>query len=161
MTNPKVGLVLKLSGWMLIGLSLLVSLPLTLKTIREGGGPWGFEIIGLAVLLPLNGYLIFGVAAIANRTETQRLLFLVGHIFTLICGIAGHLIFPVYPNWITLAPVLLALAGIVSRNNFRLFLVGMIVLASAANVMLLVWEIEFGRTLPLLQWLQDSAEAAP
>ncbi|MFN6090617.1 MAG: hypothetical protein ACK47E_17870 [Cyclobacteriaceae bacterium] len=44
----------KWAGAALILLSILVAIPLTIKTICTNGGTWGFGIIGLAILLPLD-----------------------------------------------------------------------------------------------------------
>lgn len=161
MVQLRVNTFTRIAGWFLIGLSVLVSIPLTVKTIREGGGPWGFGVIGLAVLLPLCGYVLFGFAGIAARPDRQRNFFLAGHLVTLACGLAGHLIFPVFPNWITLIPLVLAWVGILGRNQIRFFLVVMILLALTANLVLLVWEIEFGRSIPLLQLFQQNHEVTP
>jgi hypothetical protein len=146
----------KYCGIVSILLSVLVAIPLTIKTIIEGGGPWGFEIISLAVLVPLSCYLVFGIAGVLKDDDKQRSVFIVAHVLTIITGIFGYFTFPVFPFWVALVPLTLAVAGIASHRKFQYFLLLMILLSLAANGLLLKWEIDFGRTVPLFELFQPS-----
>src|SRR5689334_10427721 len=95
----------KICGVACITLTVLVAIPLTVKTIMEGGGPWGFEIVGLAILVPLSGYFLFGIAGCFQDDEKQRRLFIVAHVVTIITGIMGYFTFPIYPIWVALIPL--------------------------------------------------------
>jgi hypothetical protein len=151
----------KYCGIVSILLSVLVAIPLTIKTIIDGGGPWGFEIISLAILVPLSCYLVFGIAGVLEDEDNQRRMFIVAHILTIVTGIVVHFTFPVFPFWVAFVPLTLAMVGIASHRNFRYFLLLMIVLSLVANVLLLKWELDFGRSLPLLQLFQTADTIAP
>lgn len=67
----------------LILLVTMVSLPLTISTYETGGGPWGFGMIGLHVLLPLNAYLVFAIAALVAAEKARWYLFIAGHVISI------------------------------------------------------------------------------
>ena len=147
------------SGVILVILSLAVSIPLTLHTWKDAGGPWGFGIVSLPVLIPLSAYALFGIAGVASKG--QRILFVSAHAVTLLIGIVAFIIFPVYPVGLTMIPVLLATVGIVNRKYAIYYLLLMIVLGIIANLALLKWELDFGRAIPLLQLFQEQAHGDP
>lgn len=151
----------KVLSIILIVLSIAVSIPLTIVTWRAGGGPWGFGIVGLPVLIPLSAYLLFGIAGLAKQEVVQREWFIGAHIITLVAGIAGLFLFPVYPTFVAAIPLLLAALGIIDKKHFKGFLLLMISLAIVANIVLLKWEVDFDRTLPLLQLFERSGVAEP
>jgi hypothetical protein len=148
--------IIKILSVFLILLSVLVSIPLSIKVAMEGGGPWGFEVVSLAVLVPLNAYIFFGLAGLIGEKNKQRRIFIIAHAITIVCGLIGLFTFPVYPIWIPLIPSGLAIAGIISYKNYSFFLLIMILLGLAANIILLAWEIEFGRAVPLFQLFLSS-----
>ncbi|MGC1243980.1 MAG: hypothetical protein WA874_20485 [Chryseosolibacter sp.] len=159
--NTVIDRVTRLSGAILIILSLTVSVPLVIHTWQNKGGPWGFGIIGLPVLIPLAAYILFGVAGMIRNEASRRKVFVSAHVVTLITGLITLAIFPVYPVAFAVIPVLLATAGIINKKHFRIFLLMMIVLAIAANILLLKWELEFGRTIPVLQLFQNHSHPDP
>jgi hypothetical protein len=134
---------------------------LTIKIIETAGGSWGFGIFGLGILLPLSAYVMFGFAAIVNKEADQRRIFIAAHVVTLIMGSVTLLIFPVYPKFIVIVPVTLAILGIANKRNFKYYLLTMIILALLANVLLLIWEIDFDRSLPLFQLFESSGNTVP
>ncbi len=150
----------KISGLLLILFSVTVAIPLVIKTIQTSGGTWGFGVIGLGILIPLSACILFGVAALMMDEKIQWKIFIAAHGITITTGIAGLFIFPVYPQFLAIVPGILAMISVFDRNNFRYYLFAMIALALLANILLLKWEIEFGRVLPLLQ-LFDSSDAIP
>lgn len=151
----------KVLSIVLLVLSIAVSVPLTVVTWRSGGGPWGFGIVGLPVLIPLSAYLLFGIAGLAKQEVVQREWFIGAHLITLIAGIAGLFMFPVYPVFVAVIPVLLATVGIIDKRHFKALLLLMISLAIVANIVLLKWEVDFHRALPLLQLFERSGFAEP
>jgi hypothetical protein len=144
----------KWAGAALILLSILVAIPLTIKTVITNGGTWGFGIIGLAILLPLDAYVIFGVAGLLNSQDKQQLLFRIGHLLSVSIGVVGLIIFPLFPFAVAIVPVVLSMFSFLDKKHFRFFLLLMIVLALAANGLLLKWELDFGRAIPFLQLFQ-------
>ena len=132
-------------------LTVAVAIPLTIKVIIEGGGPWGFEIVSLAILVPLSCYLFFGISGMLKSDDWQKRFFIIGHALTIITGIGGYFVFPLYPFWVASVPVALAIAGISSHKIFVWYLLGMIALTIFFNIVLLKWELDFGRTIPLFQ----------
>lgn len=136
-------------------------MPLTVKAITEGGGPWGFEVVSLAILVPLSCYLFFGIAGVLANEELQRKFFITAHILTIVTGVGGYFIFPVYPFWVAIVPLALAVAGITSYRKFTYFLLVMMSLSIIFNIVLLKWEVDFGRTIPLLQLFQASGSINP
>lgn len=151
----------KIAGIVSILLSILVAIPLMIKAVIEGGGPWGFEIVSLAILVPLSCYLFFGIAGVLVDEALQRKYFIAAHILTIITGVGGYFIFPVYPFWMAIVPIGLAVAGIASHRKFTYFLLVMMGLAITFNIVLLKWELDFGRTMPLLQLFQASGGVNP
>lgn len=136
---------------LLIILSISVAIPLTIKTVDEGGGAWGFGVIGLPLLLPLSGYILFGFAGIFRREIAQRKIFLTAHMATLVTGFVSFSILPIYPAVFALIPFMLFVASAVDRKHLKYYLLIMVVLSITANLLLLKWELDFHRTLPLLQ----------
>ena len=157
----RIRIINKIAGLLLILLSMSVVIPLSIITIKTGGGTSGFGIIGLPVLLPLSAYLLFGIAAWLKFEARQRRIFIAAHIITFSTGLIGVLLFPVYPKPIVLIPLALAVFGIANKRNFKYYLFLMIFLAIAANILLLKWELEFDRTLPLFQLFQSSRSIDP
>lgn len=143
---------LRVSGAVLILLSITVSIPLLIHTYREGGGPWGFGVIQIPVLLPLSAYVLFGVAGFVRQRSDQRKYFIAAHVVTLLVGLISLYVFPVYPVFLTLIPLFLATFGIINKEHFQFYLLLMIWLAIVANILLLKWELEFGRSIPVLQF---------
>lgn len=141
----------KAAGLLLILLSISVTISLTIKTFVTGGGTWGFGIVGIPILLPLSAYLLFGIAGWINNESLQRKIFITAHLVTLSIGLISLIIFPVYPKAFVLIPLSLAILSMVSKNRFKYFLLLMILLAIVANILLLKWEIDFDRTLPIFQ----------
>jgi len=141
---------------MLVVLTLSVSVPLTISIYQRGGGPWGFGVIGLHVLLPLSAYILFSIAAFIGDPRAGRSMFIVAHIITLCVGLTGFYLFPLLPKTMLLAPLALAVAGIVSRKRFQTLLFIMLLLGIIANIVLLKWEFEFGRTFPIIEIFQSS-----
>jgi len=144
------------AGALLILFSILVAIPLTIKTIVTNGGTWGFGIIGLAILLPLDVYVIFGVAGLLNSQDKQQLLFRIGHLLSVGIGVIGLIIFPLFPFAVAIVPVVLSLFSFLDKKHFRFYLLLMIVLALIANGLLLKWELDFGRAIPFLQLFQTN-----
>jgi hypothetical protein len=144
----------KWAGAALILLSILVAIPLTIKTVITNGGTWGFGIIGLAILLPLDAYVIFGVAGLLDSQDKQQLLFRIGHLLSVSIGVVGLIIFPLFPFAVAIVPVVLSMFSFLDKKHFRFYLLLMIVLALVANVLLLKWELDFGRAIPFLQLFQ-------
>lgn len=142
-------------GSVLILLTCTVSVPLSILTFQTHGGPWGFGVIGLPVLLPLTAYSLFGLAPWFKKEATQRRIFLAAHVITIVTGVSSIFIFPVYPLGVAVIPLALAVLGFVDKRHLLYYLFLMIVLAIVANALLLHWEIEFGRTLPLFQLFQS------
>lgn len=141
----------KLAGIVLILLSILVSIPMTIKTLQHDGGPWAFGVVGLSILIPLSTYLSFGIAGMINKEAKQWTAFIVSHLITVSTGIVSLISFPVYPKIIVVIPIVLAILGIVNKKTFRFYLFSMLLLAIAANIALLNWEFDFGRSFPLFQ----------
>lgn len=148
--------VTRVLGVLLVVLSVAVSIPLTLRTWMEQGGPWGFGIVSLPVLLPLSFLILFGIAALPAQWVRRREYFIGAHLVSLVVGITSFLMFPVYPALLMVIPVALASIGIVSKRYLRFFLLLMIVLPIIANLLLFKWEVDFGRTLPLLQFFEST-----
>ncbi len=144
----------KAAGLLLILLSISITISLTIKTFVTGGGTWGFGVVGIPILLPLSGYVLFGIAGWINNEAVQRKVFITAHLVTLSVGLITLIIFPVYPKAFVLIPLSLAIFGMLSQNKFKYFLLLMILLAIVANILLLKWEIDFNRTLPIFQLFQ-------
>jgi hypothetical protein len=138
-------------GLLLIVLTATVSIPLTITTISTDGGSWGFGIIGLAILFPLNALGLFGFTALLHRLDRQRKAFVASHIISVLVGLTSLLSFPIYPAGIVAVPLSMTMLGIASRRRTSHYLFVMIVLAVASNLVLLKWELDFHRNLPLLQ----------
>jgi hypothetical protein len=139
------------TGTILLGLTIAVAIPMTVVTIQSHGGEWGFEMIGLTVLVPLCGYALFGLAGLLRKHYVRRKVFIASHIVSLILGIVYCFVFPIYPVFIVIVPILFAGLGIVDKRNLDYYLVLMQVLGIASNIFLLVGELNDGRTVPVLQ----------
>lgn len=148
-------LINKITGSLLIVLTTLVAIPLVIKTLQAGEGTWGFAIVGMPILLPLCAYFLFGITGCIVNQETRKTWFIISHGITLVIGLATIIVFPVYPILLVVIPVLLAFFGIRSRDNFDYYLLVMILLATFANLLLLKWEIDFDRTIPLFQLFSE------
>lgn len=145
----------------LILLVTMVSLPLTISTYETGGGPWGFGMIGLHVLLPLNAYLVFAIAALVAAEKARWYLFIAGHVISITIGLISFYVFPVLPKVLLLNPALLAIVGILNKKHLNAYLCVMIVLAVVANIVLLKWELDFDRTIPLIDLLKPVPQIEP
>ena len=113
-------------------------------------------MIGLPLLLPLNCYLLFALVALLKKEENQRKGFMLSHLVTLSVGLIAYFLMPLYPKGILLIPVLLAIFGIFDKARLYYYLLAMILLAIIANALLLKWEFEFHRTVPILQLFQST-----
>ena len=142
-------------------LTMIVSLPLSIKTLQQGGGPWGFGVVGLHILLPLNTYIFFAIPAFLHNKRTQWLAFITAHLVSLAVGITGFVMFPILPKSILLVPISLAAASVIFWKRLPLFLWIMLVLAITANVLLLKWELDFGRSLPIIQIFESVSSVEP
>lgn len=140
----------------LILLSVAVTIPLTIRTIREGGGSWGFGVIGLPILLPLSAYILFGIAGALPKDQPQWKAFLLAHIITLLIGFVTLALIPIYPGVFALVPLTLFILGLLHKKRFRFYLLLMITLALVANILLLKWELDFHRGLPIVDLLMIS-----
>lgn len=147
----KIQILNKAAGLLLILLSISVTISLTIKTFVTGGGTWGFGIVGIPILLPLSAYIIFGIAGWIENEALKRKIFITAHWVTLSIGLISLIIFPVYPKVFVLIPLSLAILSMVSKDRFEYLLLTMILLAIVANILLLKWEIDFNRTLPIFQ----------
>jgi hypothetical protein len=134
-------------------LLVLVAIPLTIITITTNGGTLGFGIMGLPILLPLCTYLFTTVVPFVKGRKQQRILFITSQIITLVTGLASFFIFPIFPILILAIPVVLGIVDILDKSRQQYYLLLMLVLPSIANVILLIWEFDFGRTFPLFQLL--------
>ncbi|HEU5292445.1 MAG TPA: hypothetical protein VFU05_17480 [Cyclobacteriaceae bacterium] len=143
-------------GSALMLLILAVSLPLTIITFQNSGGPWGFGIIGLSVLIPLNFYFIFSIAAFVNNSQRQRQIFVVGHFITVGIGFVTFIIFQIVPVQLLLCAIVLALIGIFDKKRMSMYLRLMNALAIVANILLLKWELDFGRSIPIIELFQSA-----
>jgi hypothetical protein len=143
----------------LILLSFIVSIPLTIITYQDNGGLWAFGIIGLPILIPLSFYLLFGVAGLIRHEHSQRRWFVVALVTTFLAGVATLIILPVYPIALALVPLILSVLGMVSRSRYKYYLIIMLCLGIVANIMLLKWEIDFDRQLPVIQLFSSRASA--
>lgn len=148
------GVIIRILSVILILLSVTVAIPLTIKTCLDNGGPWGFGMIGLPILIPLSLYILFGFTGIIRTPALQRQLFIISHVVTFCAGLTILIIFPFYPSWLVLFPVILAVAGILSRERYRIFLIVMITFGVVVNTMLLKWELDFHRPVPIVQLFQ-------
>ncbi len=151
----------KLLSIVLIVLTIAVSLPLSITTYKEAGGPWGFGIVGLHILLPLTMYVLFAVPAFLKVDVYQRTMFIAAHVVTVCTGFVGFLLFPLAPKLLLLIPVMLAVAGIYHKRRLTLYISVMLILGIAANVVLMKWELDFGRSLPIVSLFQESPNVDP
>jgi hypothetical protein len=148
---------LKTLGLLLILATIAVSIPLLLKTWWTDGGTWGFGMVGVPILLPLSLYIFFGAAAFGG--ERQKQLTMLAHILSISAGLTTMLIFPLYPKGVIILPVVLAVLTMLSTNGVKYYLIAMIILGLAANILLLIWELDYGRAVPVLQLFQGFASA--
>lgn len=135
----------------LIGLSLTVTIPLIAITSRNNGGPWGFGLIGLPILIPLAFYLFFGFVGLIRHEQHQRKWFIIALVVTFLSGVVMLIILPVYPIALVFVPLVLSGLGMINRSGYWYYLIIMLLLGIAANVVLLKWEIDFDRSLPIIQ----------
>ena len=152
--RPRLQRVNRAAAALLILLSLTVSIPLMLKTIILHGGPWGFGMAGLGVLIPLSGYIVFAITPYLASETAQRKMFFSAQALTFAAGTICLMFLPFYPLIIVLVPMLLFGTSLVDRKRYRIYLLISMILAIAANLLFLVWEFDFDRTLPILQLFQ-------
>jgi hypothetical protein len=141
----------RIVGGLLIALSLAVSIPLTLKVYLDGGGTWGFGVIGFPVLIPLSFYVLYGVTALIRPDNRQRKAFIVCHFISFAASAVSMFMFPVYPTLLVSVPLLLAVFGLMSIGRYKYYLLSMQLFAIIANVVLLKWEFDFHRSLPVIE----------
>ncbi len=137
------------TGILLVLATVLVSLPLTILTVIDKGGPLGFETMGLAVLVPLCAYIFFGISGLPREFLTRRKLFMIAHGVSILSGVVYSIIFPVYPITIVLIPMAFATFGIVDKRNTTYYLLFMQSLGVTANAVLLFWELKAAKNIPL------------
>jgi hypothetical protein len=92
--EQNIKLINAVAGALLILLSLAVSIPLTIKVYIDGGGPWGFGIIGFPILVPLSFYILFGCVGLIRTEMWQRKIFIATHFVTVAVGVITLFIFP-------------------------------------------------------------------
>lgn len=149
----KLGTLNKAGGVILVVLSFTVAVPLTIKTFETAGGTWGFGIVGIPILVPLSTYFLFGIAGLISKNdEMQWRIFVAAHIVSVATGLVCLLLFPLLPFVIIFFPAVLAVLGFSGKKYVKYYLFLMIVLAIVANLLLLKWELDFGRSLPLFQF---------
>lgn len=151
----KIKLTNRIAGIIVIILSLTVSIPLVIKIYLEGGGPWGFGIIGLPILIPLSFYILFGITGVIRSDLFQRKVFIITHFITFGIGAIVLFLFPVYPTLLVSIPLLLAIAGLISHSKYKYYLLLMMILAVLANGLLLKWELDFHRSIPIIQLFES------
>ncbi|MFZ6012159.1 MAG: hypothetical protein ACOYXT_17590 [Bacteroidota bacterium] len=139
-------------------LSLAVAIPLTIKVYLDKGGPWGFGIIGFPILIPLSFCILFGLVGLIRSDAWQRKAFMAAHLITFVIGAIVLFIFPVYPALLVSIPLFLALIGLLSRSKFRYCLSLMLFLTMMSNVLLLKWELDFHRSIPIIQLFASGTE---
>jgi hypothetical protein len=152
------GVIGKILGGIVIFLSVTVSLPLIMLTIRTQGWTWGFGMAGIPVLLPLSGYLIFGIVPFLRNDDRRITLFLLGHIVVLAFGLGSVLLFHLYPTYLIFPPLILSVLSILDRRRWKFYIVVCMIFCIVLNVLFLKWEFDFGRTLPLMRLFQTEGE---
>jgi hypothetical protein len=140
----------RIVGGLLIALSLAVSIPLTLKVYLDGG-TWGFGVIGFPVLIPLSFYILYGVTALIRPDNRQQKAFIACHFISFAASAVSMFMFPVYPTLLVSVPLLLAVFGLMSIGRYKYYLLSMQLFAIIANVVLLKWEFDFHRSLPVIE----------
>lgn len=159
--EQNIKLINAVAGALLILLSLAVSIPLTIKVYIDGGGPWGFGIIGFPILVPLSFYILFGCVGLIRTEMWQRKIFIATHFVTFAVGVITLFIFPVYPALLVSIPLLLAVIGLVSHSKYKYYLLVMLILAIVANTVLLKWELDFHRSVPVVQLFEYRTSDTP
>ena len=81
-------------------------------------------------------------------------MFFSAQALTFAAGTICLMFLPFYPLIIVLVPMLLFGTSLVDRKRYRIYLLISMILAIAANLLFLVWEFDFDRTLPILQLFQ-------
>lgn len=148
-------------GLVVIVLSLAVSIPLTIKIFLDGGGPWGFGIVGFPILIPLSFYILFGFTGLIRSEVYQRRAFIITHFVTFAIGATVLFIFSVYPTLLVSIPLLLAVVGLMSHSKYKYYLLLMRLLTILANGLLLKWELDFHRSVPVFQLFQPASTDTP
>lgn len=155
-----INLINMIAGILVILLSATVSIPLAIKVYLDGGGPWGFGIVGFPILIPLSFYILFGLVGLIRADAYQRKAFIAMHFITFGIGAIVLFIFPVYPTILVSIPLLLAVMGVMSHSKYKYYLLLMLLLAIVANSLLLKWELEFHRSIPIIQLFEPGAAEA-
>lgn len=159
--ESKIKLANRIAGIVVIILSLTVSIPLCIKIYLDGGGPWGFGIIGFPILIPLSFYILFGMTGLIQSDLFQRKAFIITHFITFGIGTIVLFVFPVYPALLVSIPLLLAVVGLISHSKYKYYLLLMMVLAVLATGLLLKWELDFHRSIPIIQLFEANEITAP
>jgi hypothetical protein len=147
----RIEIVNRIIGGVLIVLSLAVAIPLTVKVYLDGGGTWGFGVIGFPILIPLCFYIFYAITALLRPDVRQRNSFIVSHFISFTASAVSMFMFPVYPTLLVSVPLLLAVFGLMSIGKYKYYLLWMQLLAIAANVLLLKWEFDFHRSVPIVE----------
>jgi hypothetical protein len=150
-----------IGGILVILLSFAVSIPLTIKVYLDGGGLWGFGIIGFPILIPLSFYILFGLVGLIRSDAWQRKAFITAQVVTFGIGAIVLFIFPVYPIILVSIPLLLAVLGLISYSRYKYYLMLMLFLAIVSNGLLLKWELDFHRSIPIIQLFEPGATDVP
>jgi hypothetical protein len=141
----------KIMGLLAIGVSLAISIPLSIKVQLEGGGTWGFGIIGLPILLSLSAYILFGLTALIKSDRHQRTAFIITHFVSFGTSAIVMFLFPVYPTLLVSIPLVLAVFGLIMYTRYKYYLLAMLLFTLVENIVLLKWELDFHRTVPIIQ----------
>jgi hypothetical protein len=147
----RIEIVNRIVGALLIVLSLVVVIPLTIKVYLDSGGTWGFGVIGFPVLIPLSFYIFYGVTALIRPDNRQRSAFVVSHFVSFTVSAVSMFMFPVYPTLLVSVPLLLAVFGLMSIGRYRYYLLLMQLFAIISNILLMKWEFDFHRSVPIIE----------
>ncbi len=139
-------------GIVLVLLTLSVGIPLTIQFIISFFGTSGFGIIGPPILFPLNASVLFAVITFLEADgERLRTLFVRSHLITIAAALIGYVVYPKIPIVLIIIPFVLAALGTLDKKDLKYHILVMMLLAIISNMILLKWEFDFDRTLPLIQ----------
>ena len=136
----------------LILLTLSIGIPLTIQFIITLFGKSGFGIIGPPILFPLNTSVMFAVITFLESDEDRlRTLFVKSHLITIAAALLGYIVYPKIPIVLIVIPFVLAALGALDKKDLKYHILVMMLLAIISNVILLKWEFDFDRTLPIIE----------
>ena len=142
----------RIFGIVLILLTVAVGIPLTIQFIVSLFGNSGFGIIGPPILFPLNASVLFALITFVTEEEDRlRVLFVRSHLVTVAGALVGYAIYPKIPIVLIIIPIVLAALGTFDKKDLKYPILTMILLAIIANVILLKWEFDFDRTVPVVE----------